>query len=279
MHNPFFSIIIPTYNRAGFLKPCLESVLSQDDPDFELVIIDDGSTDQTAAIIAGLGDQRVKYLRQENKGPASARNLGLTQARSKFICFLDSDDRFRQNKLAVTRQFIQKHPEYKIFHTEEIWYRDGRLLPQKNAHKKPSGWVFENAANICSISISTAAIHREVFNAVAGFDEAFPACEDYDFWLRATAKFPIFLIPEVLTIKEGGHPDQQSKKYVAMDRFRIQALLKILESGGLTGEQRRIAGLSLQAKCRIMALGARNRGSRENALYYERLSQNVAPTN
>jgi glycosyltransferase involved in cell wall biosynthesis len=283
---PFFTIIIPTYNRADFLKIALGSVLSQTFRDWELIIIDDGSTDSTKAFVetctrsqvtSHKSQERIKYVYQENKGPAAARNRGLRAAQGEYICFLDSDDRFFRNKLQITADYIQRNSEYKIFHSEEIWYRRGKILPQKGYHKKPAGHVFGQALRLCSISISTAAIQKNLFTEIGDFDEKLPACEDYDFWLRATAKYPVFLIPEHLTIKEGGHPDQQSKKYPALDKFRIYAIEKILKSGGLDRDDFRLACEVLQDKCLVYKRGARKRGKLKEVEHCRRILQKFKP--
>ena len=109
MKKPFFSVIIPTYNRKEFLKIAIDSVLSQSYPDYELIIVDDGSTDETMKTLdAGQWapdvKNKIKYLRQRHQGVSEARNNGIRTASGEFICFLDSDDRFRNNKLAITHK-------------------------------------------------------------------------------------------------------------------------------------------------------------------------------
>lgn len=269
MKIPFFSVIIPTYNRAEFLKICLESVLSQTFEDFEVIIVDDGSQDNTENIMAKFNDTRIRYIRQDHYGVSLARNIGLNHSRGKFICFLDSDDRFRKEKLSVTYEYIKRYSQYKIFHSEEMWYRNGSYLPQKQYHQKPSGYVFSQAVKLCCISISTAAIEKTVFKDIGYFDPDLPACEDYDFWLKATCKYPVFLIEKHLTIKEGGHPDQQSKKYPAMDKFRIYALQKILKSGSLNPADFETARKELVSKCSIYIKGAVKRKKTEEITYYQ----------
>jgi glycosyltransferase involved in cell wall biosynthesis len=270
MNKPFFSVIIPTYNREKFLKIAVRSVLEQTLDDYELIIVDDGSTDNTRKMCEGL-DARIKYIYQENKGPAAARNRGIQESKGAFICFLDTDDRYRPNKLEVTYQYINAYPGYHIFHTEELWYRRGELLSQKVYHKKPTGFVFENAVKLCSISISTAAIKREIFEEAGLFDESFPACEDYDFWLRLTYRWPVMLIPHYLTIKEGGHKDQQSVQYPAMDTFRIRALKKILEAGVLNEKDYAVAFAELKKKCDIFIKGAVKRNKTAQIATYRSL--------
>jgi len=281
--NPFFSVIIPTYNRKDFLKVAIDSVLCQTFENFELIIVDDGSTDGTENLVTNYKDIRINYIHQKHKGVSSARNKGITNAQGKFISFLDSDDRFRKEKLETTSRYIKKYPQYKIFHTEEIWYRNGKLLPQKIYHKKPLGLIFKNAVKLCCISPSTAVIKKDIFSQVGLFDEKLPACEDYEFWLRVTSQFPVFLIPEYLTVKEGGHPGQQSKKYPAMDKFRIYALKKILESGRLNKSNYAAALEEFRNKCSVYIKGAIKRGKiKEVALYkqlipeFEKTSTNYA---
>lgn len=277
MRKPFFSVIIPTYNRFLFLKIALNSVFRQNFSDYEIIIVDDGSTDETAKGLEKMrpaianGVKKVKYFYTENKGPAAARNYAIGKALGEFICFLDSDDRFRDDKLKTAYEFIKKYPQYKIFHTEEIWYRNGSLLEQKIYHKKPSGRVFENAVKMCSIGMSTSIIKKEVFKEIGLFDETMPACEDYDFFLRAANKYDVFLIPQFLTIKEGGHPGQLSSKYPAMDIFRIYALKKILESNELCGDNFKIAAEGLKRKCEIYIKGALKRGKDKEVKYYQSL--------
>lgn len=276
MKKPFFSVIIPTYNRADFLKISVESVFRQTFRGFELIIVDDGSTDNTANLVKELSskDNRAnltRYIYQNHQGVSFARNKGISLAQGKFICFLDSDDRFRAEKLEITRNYIKKYPQYKIFHTEEIWYRNGAILSQKIYHKKPHGFVFPTAVKLCCISISTAAIKKDVFDNFGIFDETLPACEDYDFWLRVTCKLPVYLIPEYLTIKEGGHHGQQSKKFPAMDKFRIYALAKILENGSLKKEDYKIALEELKNKCNIYITGAGKRGKIKEVDYYKNI--------
>ncbi|UCC94490.1 MAG: glycosyltransferase [Candidatus Omnitrophota bacterium] len=277
MQKPFFSVIIPTHNRVQFLKIAIDSVFMQTFPDYEIIVIDDGSKDKTEHILRKVKDRRLRYISQPHQGVSSARNRGLQEARGRFVCFLDSDDRFRKEKLEVTHDCIRRYPEYKIFHTEEIWYRGGSYLPQKIYHKKPSGFIFKDAVKLCCVSISTAAINRDVFDVVGFFDESLPACEDYDLWLRITSRFPVFLISLALTIKEGGRNDQQSKKYPAMDKFRIYALSKILNKGKLSNENFDIAFEELRKKCIVYIKGALKRQKYDEAKKYEELVKKFKP--
>lgn len=268
---PSFSVIIPTYNRKNFLKIAIDSVLNQTYDNYELIIVDDGSTDNTKNFIKDQKNPKLKYYFQQNQGPALARNLGIKKAKKEFVCFLDSDDRFCRNKLETTSRHIQENPAYKIFHSQEIWYRNHKFLPQKQEHKKPAGFIFENAVKLCSISISTAAIKKQVFSEIGNFDKSLLACEDYDFWLRATLRYPVYLIPKALTIKEGGHKDQQSKKYPGMDKFRIYSLDKILQTKNLNKHQYQTTYQQLKKKCLIYIKGSEKRNKTKEIKKYQQI--------
>ncbi|NLB35451.1 MAG: glycosyltransferase [Elusimicrobia bacterium] len=273
MNTPFFSVIIPVYNREKYISKALDSVLSQTMEDFECIIVDDGSEDSTCEVLKKYRDKRIKILSQKNSGPSAARNRGISEASGRFISFLDSDDWWKKDKLKVTYQAIQERPDIKIFHTLERWYRGGVHLNQKKKHRPPTGEVFGRALKICSISLSTATIRYDVFEKYGLFDESFPACEDYEFWLRITSREKVHLIEEVLTEKEGGHKDQQSKKYPAMDLFRIRAICKALESGILDEEKYQLALKELKVKCNIYGLGAQKRGRLSEAEKYFKLHE------
>jgi len=271
VNKPFFSIIIPTYNRRDFIVKAIKSVLNQIYTHFELIIIDDGSTDDTKEIVQSFNDNRIIYKFHKNHGVSFARNKGLEMVRGDFVAFLDSDDWWTIEKLQKTSTYIQDFPKIKIFHTEEIWHRNGELLKQLKKHKKPTGWVYKKALSLCCISISTVAINREVFETVGMFDESFEACEDYDFWLRATNKYKVKLIPECLTEKDGGRLDQLSSSVWGLDRFRIKALEKMLSSYVLNKENYFETLNVLEKKCKIFAKGALKYGNKENAEYYKTL--------
>ena len=254
----FFSVIIPTYNRRNFLKIAVESVLAQTFENFELIIVDDGSTDDTSRIAKDYQDKRIVFLRQKNKGPSSARNLGIKTAKGKFISFLDSDDRYRRQKLETAYEYITQNPDYKIFHTEELWYRNSQYLAQKKEHKKPEGYVFNYALKTCCISLSTCCVHKDVFKNIGFFDEIFPVCEDYEFWLRATLTYPVKLIPLYLTIKEGGHAGQQSQEK-GLDKYRFLAIYKLIKNNQLSCCQLKHALCNLKEKANIYVQGAQKR--------------------
>jgi len=271
----FISVIIPTYNRAQRLKKAIDSVLAQSQQNFELIVVDDGSDDNTAELIDKYNSDIV-YIRQENSGPAAARNRGIEKARHNVLAFLDSDDWFAENKLSTQIEAMRQNPSYLISHTDEIWYRKGQILNQKLRHKKNSGDIFEQSLELCAVGMSTVMIRREAFERYGLFDEEYPCCEDYEFWLRISAEEKFLLVEEPLTLKDGGRNDQVSTIYrIGMDKFRIKAIMKILSSGRLTEEQTRIARRELERKCRIYGTGCIKHGRNEEGHYYLNLSETV----
>lgn len=264
----FCSVIIPTFNRASFLKEAIDSVLAQKFKDFELIVVDDGSTDKTQEILKPyLEKNLLKYLIQKNSGVAGARNAGIKAAQSDWLVFLDSDDLWLSDKLLEQIQFLKENPALKICQTEEIWIRRGVRVNQMKKHQKFAGWIFEKCLPLCIVSPSAVMIHRKVFEAVGLFDESFPVCEDYEFWLRVSLNFEIGFLEKLLIIKRGGHPDQLSKKFPVMDKFRIRALEKILNYP-LRPEQKKLVLAVRHEKCRIVALGALKRFRIFTALKY-----------
>ncbi len=263
------SVIIPTFNRADFLKKAIESVLSQTYQGFELIIVDDGSTDDTYEIVSEFKNN-VVYIKQENRGAAAARNTGIKRAKNKFLAFLDSDDCWDKEKLAIQMDEMEKNPSYLVSHTQETWYRKGVLLNQKKKHKKYHGYIFDKCLPLCAVGMSTVMIKKELFERVGEFDENFPCCEDYDFWLRVSARYPFLFIDKPLTLKNGGRLDQLSFIYrTGMDKFRIQAIVKILETGNiLSDEQRGFAMEELKRKCRIYGNGCIKHGREKEGEYY-----------
>ncbi len=267
---PRVSVIIPTYNRAGIIAEAVDSVLAQDYKDFELIVVDDGSTDNTSEVMARYGDD-VRVLFQENKGVSAARNRGITEASGKLIAFLDSDDLWLPQKLSTQVEFFSQRPDALICQTEEVWLRNGIRINPKHRHKKPSGMIFEPSLKLCLVSPSAVMIRRDLLDRTGGFDETLPACEDYDLWLRISCRFPVYLIETPLIIKRGGHDDQLSKG-TGLDKFRIKTIEKIINTGILSDDQYRAALIVLKNKCDIYAAGCRKRGREEEARYYETLA-------
>jgi len=264
------SVIITTCNRKDFVLEAVDSVLTQSYKDFELIVVDDGSTDNTEESLKKFGDQLL-YAYQANQGVSAARNCGLEHARGEFIAFLDSDDLWLPKKLQIQIAFMEKRPDAQICYTDEIWIRRGVRVNPKKKHAKYSGWIFPYCLPLCIISPSSALMRKSLFGLVGKFDPLFPVCEDYEFWLRVASCVPIFLIPQRLIIKRGGHPDQLSHRNWGNDRHRVKALVKILERGELNTSMRRLTIQELHRKCRVLVNGFLKRGKGEESKQYRDL--------
>jgi glycosyltransferase involved in cell wall biosynthesis len=258
------TVIIPTYNRGDYVLEAVESVLRQEHLQPRVIVVDDGSHDGTHLRLQPYLS-RISYVYQPNSGVSSARNAGIRLARGEWIAFLDSDDLWLPHKLVRQMEFLERNPALSICQTEEIWMRDGRRWNPRKYHRKPSGHCFPSLLDRCMVSPSAVMLRRELLDQVGGFDESLPACEDYDLWLRIGCRFPIGLVPEALVIKRGGHADQLSATTEALDQYRIQALVKLLQSASLDPEQRRLTLATLQSKCRVYGQGCRKRGRSEEA--------------
>ena len=261
------SVIIPTYNREKFISECVQSVLTQTLPVREIIIVDDGSTDATYNILRDLGFNSLstkktvlRYFFQQNRGVSSARNLGIKEARSEYIALLDSDDLWLKSKLDRQVSAFQNDTQSsRLCHTDEIWIRNGVRVNQHKKHKKHGGNVFQSCLKLCCISPSSAMMHRSVFEDFGFFDEDLPACEDYDFWLRYSAKEDVNFIDEPLIIKKGGHSDQLSGAHWGMDRFRIYSIEKILKEPDLKLVHKTEAIHEVVLKLEILINGSQKR--------------------
>lgn len=265
--SPKISVIVPTYNRAYRLKETLCSVLTQTYQDFELIVVDDGSIDDTSKMMQTFPS--IKYLAlKENYGVSVARNIGIAYAKGKYICFLDSDDLWNENKLQIQFYWMEGNTDCQVCYTDEIWIRNGVRVNQMNIHRKYSGDIYLHCLPLCIVSPSSAMLRIGLFDEVGNFDESLPACEDYDLWLRISMKYEFKLINEPLIIKKGGHADQLSKQYWGMDRFRVVALKKLLDSSLLEGERLRMTRSELVKKCSVLIKGFLKRGKKEEELHY-----------
>jgi len=267
------SVILPSFNRAWTLKDAIESVLFQDYPEIELIVIDDGSTDNTQVLLETYQDD-ITMIYQDNSGVSASRNAGIKKSKGEFIALLDSDDSWDKRKISCQMDFFHQNPDALICQTEEVWIRNGKRVNPKIKHKKPSGMIFEPSLNLCLVSPSAVMMRRKLFDMKGYFNETFTVCEDYDLWLRISSTIPVYLIDKPYTIKNGGHADQLSN-FHSQDKFRIQSLLSLIESDSLTRNQSEKAKQVLKKKCAIYGNGCLKRGRKEEGIYYSNLGQSI----
>jgi len=268
------TVVIPTYNRASFLREALQSVFAQTLKPMEVIVVDDGSTDETLEMCEKEFPW-VRYYYQENRGVSAARNVGIKASRGDWIALLDSDDAWVPEKLEEQWQFVQENQEAKIVQTEEIWIRKGKRVNPKKIHQKKSGWIFEDCIPLCIISPSAVMIHKDVINKIGLFDEELGTCEDYDLWLRISLHYPIYLLEKSLIIKRNGHMGQLSATH-GQDANRVQALLKILKDPEMNVTQTDLVKKDIIRRSKILAQGCLKREKLEEAKYYQSIPSQLS---
>ena len=263
------SVIIPTYNRATFIVKTIQSVLNQTIVPEEIIVIDDGSTDQTEDILRDLcllHPKVLKYIKQKNCGVSSARNLGIKEASNNWLCFLDSDDLWENSKIEEQINFHKENKHILFSYTNELWLFNDKTIKQKKHQQKQSGFCFkQNIANTL-IGASTVMINRSILDDVGIFDEDLKVCEDYDLWLRVLYKYEIGIIEQQLIKKIAGHKEQLSFTTPLMDTYRIKSLQKHLDSKYAED----IKNMILK-KCDILINGAIKHSNSEVQSYYSDL--------
>jgi glycosyltransferase involved in cell wall biosynthesis len=196
-------VVIATYNRARLLKETIESVLKQTLQDFELIVVDDGSTDDTEKVLKSYGD-RVRYFRQENRGPSAARNLGIRRARASWISIQDSDDICAPNHLKTLFGFVEKNPDCGMVFANGSYLDDpgpkGKtIIPREKSKRMAERGV--ELADLFSTSIvrlQAALLSKEAFLGIGGLDETLRICMDLDLGFRFFMRFPVAYLDEVV---------------------------------------------------------------------------------
>lgn len=192
------SIIMPTYNRAHVIGEAIRSVIEQTYGDFEIIVVDDGSTDDTEEYCAGLGESRVRYVRQENRGASTARNRGIAESTGSYLLFLDSDDVLYNTALAKLVGVMEEHPECGAAYCGFVVTTGPGEILSSSPLDFPSGDVL---ARMCMEQLCvphSVLARREAVRSSGGFDERLRLFEDWDFWIRIAAETPFAFVPEYL---------------------------------------------------------------------------------
>ena len=252
------SVVIPTYNRRQTIGRSIDSILNQTLFPSEIIVVDDGSTDGTSDYIQS-NFPSIRLLQQSNKGVSSARNMGIRSSNSDWVALLDSDDEWFPKKLEKQVMTLSQNLDIKFCHTEEIWIRNGVRVNQMKKHQKYGGHIFNKCLDMCRISPSSVLFHRSILDDVGYFDKNQKVCEDYDLWLRITAKYPVLYIDESLIKKYGGHEDQLSKVKDGIESHRIKVLEKLIMQK-FTSVQKNAMLKMLIEKLTIFSIGAQKRG-------------------
>jgi glycosyltransferase involved in cell wall biosynthesis len=187
---PFFTVVIPTYNRADLIEKTIRSVLSQSFTDFELLVVDDGSTDQTESVVNGINDPRLVYYKKENAERAAARNFGAKHAKGQYVNFFDSDDIAFSNHLQTAFDLIQQKNQPEAFHLAYEWaFPNGEVFKKVNQFSGNINLALtkSNVFSCNGVFVRTDIINQNPFNE----DRSLSASEDWELWLRLASKYPI----------------------------------------------------------------------------------------
>ena len=199
---PFFSVIIPVYNKDKFVAKTLKSVLNQSFIDFEIIVVNDGSTDESEHVILNLRDKRIRYFSKKNEGVAAARNFGIEKATADYICFLDADDYWFPNFLETMHQCIQKLPNEKVFACAIEIETGKKVIPAQYSFPQKGDFevvnFFDASQKEAVLWTSSVCIHKEVFKNCRTFDEHLKISEDTDLWIRIGLQYQVVFIWQIL---------------------------------------------------------------------------------
>ena len=212
---PFFSVIIPLYNKEIFIENTIKSILNQNFTDFEVIIVNDGSTDTGEEKVLQFNDSRIRYFSKENKGVSSARNYGISVSLSNYIAFIDADDYWFPDFLQEIFQNINQFPEQKVFSVAIEIETPQITIPAKYSISKKEGFrvvnYFEASMKTTLITASSAVFHKSIFKEIGAFDIELKSGEDTDFWIRIGLFYPILFSSKIL-VRYVYDPESLSKK-------------------------------------------------------------------
>lgn len=258
LHSVCVSVVIPSYNAEKYIEETINSVLAQTFQDLEVVVVDDGSSDRTCEIVQSY-PERVRLIKQTNGGVCRARNRGLSEARGEFVCFLDHDDCWHPEKLALQLPQFGSDKTVGMVYSGFEWWRpndNGTFVPSAHLLAQPleagvderfSGWVYHEFLLDCWALTSTAVIRASALREIGGFDETLPYSEDWDLWIRLSRQYKFIKLKARLVLYRQ-HAKQGSRMVRDID-FRTRLLEQAQRRWGLTSaDGRSISTLDFRTK-------------------------------
>jgi len=277
---PDVSVIIPTYNRCNLLTEAIKSVLQQSYGDFEVLVIDDGSTDDTRLVVESISDDRIRYLYKDNGGQSSARNLGFVKAKSKYVAYLDSDDLWSSDYLETMVRQLDANEDYGAVYTRIIsLHSDGRREELSKPEHYRSGWITKYFFDSMAYLAPLATCFRKSACEDIFWDEALRRDEDYDFFLRVSTKTQFLFVPDAYAIKRA-HAGSFSSEVTPIGAIDGAHILErfYFHFGGDKYVSLRAARRKISHRYRKAAKIARALGNRDAAILLFKKAMSCYPT-
>ena len=256
MASPTVTVIIPAYNCATYLRAAVESVRAQTYQDFEVILVDDGSTDNTLELAKELGSgwPAMRVIHIEHAGLARARNVALEQMTGQWVALMDCDDLWNPTKLKKAMDFLDAHPWMSVvYHPMAPISPEGRSL-RIAGRRGRQGWITEKLFHRAFIHDPSVVFHKRVVQECGPFDQSLPVCVGQEFWLRVSMRFPIGMIHEVLAQRRCLESSLTLRNSVRSGRVKVEVLERFyFEQGGRELLQHRRRALSRLAKVRYAA--------------------------
>jgi len=247
---PSVSVVIPSYNCGHYLAAALDSVFAQTYQDFEIIVVDDGSTDDTSAVAARFSP-RIRYIRQENRGLPAARNRGIRAAESPYIAFLDADDAWFPEKLAEQIPAFSADPEIGLVYSDlRVVYDDGQVVPSflRTRPLAGSGYVFDRIIRCGFIIPSSVVVRRSCIDQVGLFDESMRSHEDVELWSRICHRWKVKLVFQPLVMRRqraGSLTESEDLRSL----YGLKFYQKVMQIPGLAPEHQQIVRQCLADCC------------------------------
>ncbi len=272
---PSISVIIPTYNNEKFIAETIESVLSQTYKDYEIIVIDDGSTDNTCEILLPYMD-KIRYHYKKNGGIASATNAGIKLSKAKYVAFLDHDDLWVPDKLKTQIECFNKNPKIGLAYSKYSTFKNGKTL-RKKPRKGYTGWIFSELISKSFILTSTVMVKTECLDVVGNFDEFFTLAVADELFLRIAMNYQCFFIDKELT-KYRIHDRNASRNVITYDKELVEVYKKFYDNNYNLSKKdkkllkKRIARYSLKV-AKVLC----RQGQLEESKKYQKEAHNYLP--
>lgn len=224
---PFFSVVIPLFNKEDHIKNTLDSVLNQSFTDFEVIIVDDGSTDKSFSVIRSITDKRIQLYQQQNQGAAHARNYGIAQSKSNYIALLDADDFWQPNHLEELRKSIDKFPDADLFCNAYTLKLKNNFTHNASYNLTLTDEIiliedYFEASNIHPIAWTSAvAFSKSSFLTLGGFDKTVLSGQDLDLWIKYGLHGKIIFNPKVTTCYDKTVNNSLSKENHRLEKYKL----------------------------------------------------------